>query len=107
LQEKNVRFIAISDNEDSEKGISDMLMFRSLFNEYYAKDCSRKQRAIKQNQAKNGIRSNGECPYGYIIDPENRNHLLSDVETADVVRKIFELYINSVRNSCFFGVFRC
>jgi DNA invertase Pin-like site-specific DNA recombinase len=40
LQEKNVRFIAISDNEDSQKGLSDMLMFRSLFNEFYAKEAT-------------------------------------------------------------------
>jgi hypothetical protein len=99
LQEKNVRFIAISDNEDSEKGISDMLMFRSLFNEFYAKDCSKKQRAIKQNQAKNGVRSNGSIPYGYIVDPQNRNHLLPDPETKDNVKKIFEMYVLGERVS--------
>jgi DNA invertase Pin-like site-specific DNA recombinase len=99
LQEKNVRFIAISDNEDSEKGISDMLMFRSLFNEFYAKDCSKKQRAIKQNQAKNGLRCNGSAPYGYLVDPENRNHLIPDIKTAPIVRKIFALYVNGEKIS--------
>jgi DNA invertase Pin-like site-specific DNA recombinase len=94
LQEKNVRFIAISDNEDSEKGISDMLMFRSLFNEFYAKDCSKKQRAIKQNQAKNGIRTNSSVPYGYIIDPENKNHLIPDIEVKDYVIKIYDMFVS-------------
>lgn len=54
-------------------------------------------RAVKQAKAQRGERVNGEVPYGYIIDPENKNHLLPDPETAHVVRQIFAMYIRGDR----------
>jgi hypothetical protein len=97
LQEKNVRFIAISDNEDSQRGLSDMLMFKSMFNEYFVRDTSRKIRAIKDVQKKNGKRTNGEAPYGYLIDPADKNHLIVDTETAQNVKNIFQMYVDGMK----------
>lgn len=52
---------------------------------------------MKQAKAAKGERVNGECPYGYMIDPNDKNHLLPDPETAPNVRKVFELYTKGLR----------
>ena len=62
-------------------------------NEFYARDTSKKIRAVKQAKAQRGERVNGEAPYGYLIDPENKNHLIPDPETAHVVKQIFAMYV--------------
>ena len=51
---------------------------RRMFNEFYARDTSKKIRAVKQAKAQKGERVNGQVPYGYIADPNDRNHLLPD-----------------------------
>lgn len=68
-----------------------------FFNEFYARDTSKKIRAVKQAKAQRGERVNGEVPYGYIADPNNRNHLIPDPETAHVVRQIFAMYVRGDR----------
>ena len=68
-----------------------------LFNEFYARDTSKKIRAVKQAKAQRGERVNGEAPYGYLIDPENKNHLIPDPETAHVVKQIFAMYVRGDR----------
>ncbi len=91
--EKNVRFIAINNGIDSEtQGDSDFTPFLNIMNEWYAKDTSKKIRAVKQAQAQKGQRVNGEYPYGYLVDPNDKNHLVPDPETAPVVRQIFSIY---------------
>ena len=54
--EYGVRFIAISDNVDSAEGMSDMIPFSNIMNEWYARDISRKERAVIQNRGNNCIR---------------------------------------------------
>jgi len=91
--EKNVRFIAINNGIDSEtQGDSDFTPFLNIMNEWYAKDTSKKIRAVKQAQAQKGQRVNGEYPYGYLVDPDNKNHLIPDPETAPIVKQIFSMY---------------
>ena len=48
---------------------------------------------MKQAKAQRGERVNGEVPYGYIADPNDRNHLIPDPETAHVVKQIFAMYV--------------
>ena len=95
--EYEVRYIAISDNVDTAREDNEFTPLRNWFNEFYARDTSKKIRAVKKAKAERGERVNGQSPYGYIIDPENRNHLLPDPETAHVVRKIFEMYVHGDR----------
>ena len=57
----------------------------------------KKIRAVKQAKAQKGERVNGEAPYGYLIDPDNRNHLIPDPETAHVVKQIFAMYVRGDR----------
>ena len=86
-----VRFIAIGDHVDSFKGENDFTALRSIFNEWHVRDTSRKVRAVKDMQARNGKRVNGCCvPYGYSYNRDT-DKLIIDEETAPVVRHIFQL----------------
>ena len=95
--EYDVRYIAINDGVDTAREDNEFTPLRNWFNEFYARDTSKKIRAVKQAKAQRGERVNGEVPYGYIIAPENKNHLLPDPETAHVVRQIFAMYIRGDR----------
>jgi len=95
--ENHVRFIAISDNVDTARGDEEFTGLRNWFNDFYARDTSKKIRAIKKNQAQNGKRVNGSYPYGYIPNPVDRNHLIPDPETAHVVQMIFSMYVAGER----------
>lgn len=95
--ENNVRYIAINDGVDTAREDNEFTPLRNWFNEFYARDTSKKIRAVKKAKAQKGERVNGEVPYGYIADPNDRNHLLPDPETAHIVKKIFELYVQGLR----------
>lgn len=87
----NVRLIAINDAVDTLYGDNDFTPFRNLFNDFYAKDCSKKIRAVKRAQAERGERISPKAPYGYKKDGENPKKLVVDDESAEVVKHIFTL----------------
>jgi len=90
LPQYDVRFIAINDNTDSQYGLDDMFSVRSLFNEFFPKDTSKKVKNVKRMQAERGERTGGIIPYGYTaIDKK----LYVNEETAPFVKKIFDLCI--------------
>src|SRR5699024_3968624 len=60
-------------------------------NEYYARDTSKKIRSSKRTTALNGGFTGSFAPYGYLIDPEDKQKLIIDPETAPTVKRIFEL----------------
>lgn len=95
--ENNVRYIAISDGVDTAKGDNEFMPLRNWFNEFYARDTSKKIRAVFQSKAQRGERLNGNVPYGYLADPENKNHLIVDLETAPFVQQIFNMYVHGER----------
>lgn len=86
-----VRYIAVNDNEDTDKGLSDFVPFKNLINEFVAKDTSRKSKAAFRAKFLNGERVNSMAPFGYKKHPEIKNKLMIDEETAWIVRKIFDL----------------
>ena len=86
-----VRYIAVNDNEDTDKGLSDFAPFKNLINEFMAKDTSRKIKGAFRAKFLNGERVNMMAPFGYIKHPEIKNKLMIDEETAWIVRKIFDL----------------
>ena len=86
-----VRFIAINDNVDSLYGENDFAPFKNLFNEFYAKDTSRKIRAVKKAQAQRGERIATRPRYGYQKAQDDPKKIVPDPEAAEVVRKIFQL----------------
>ena len=88
----NVRYIAVNDNYDSlySEG-NEFAPFKNLFNEWFARDTSKKIRAVVKAKAERGERVSTQIPYGYKKDPDVKGHLLVDEETAPIVRRIFEL----------------
>lgn len=92
--EKGVRFIAVNNGVDSETmGDNDFTPFLNIMNEWYAKDTSQKIRAIFKAKMQEGKRVSPSVPYGYLRDPEDKQHLIIDPEPAEVVRRIFRLVI--------------
>ncbi len=90
--ERDVRYIAINDGVDSEKGDNDFTPFRNLFNDFYAKDTSKKVRAIKRAQGMAGEHLT-KPPYGYKVAPDNKKQWVVDEEAAPVVKRIFDLCV--------------
>jgi len=89
-----VRFIAIVDNVDSLYGDNDFTPFKNLFNDFYAKDTSKKIRAVKKAQAERGERIAVRAPYGYKKDEANpKKKIVSDEDTAPIVQRIFSLCV--------------
>ena len=64
-----------------------------MFNEFYAKDTSRKIRAVFKAKGQSGKPLSTNPPYGYVKDPEDKTHWLVDEKAAEVVREIFRLCI--------------
>ncbi|MDR3348664.1 MAG: DUF4368 domain-containing protein [Acidaminococcales bacterium] len=93
LRDAGVRLIAVSDGIDTAQGEDDFTPFRAILAEWYAKDCSKKIRAIFNNRMAQGYHCTGSIPYGYIHNPENRQEWLLDESAAAVVRRIFRLVI--------------
>lgn len=90
--ERDVRYIAINDGVDSSKGDNDFTPFRNLFNDFYAKDTSKKVRAIKKAQGMAGEHLT-KPPYGYKVDPADRKKWIVDEAAAAVVKRIFDLCV--------------
>ena len=86
-----VRYIAIMDNIDTAKGISDLVPMQDLFNEWHAKNTSQKVRNVFKSKGMSGAPLTTNPPYGYLKDPENKNGWIVDEEAAKVVRYIFGL----------------
>ncbi len=92
--EHNVRYIAILDNIDTglDSANNDIAPFKSILNEMYAKDTSKKINSVLQSKRKQGEYL-GTAPYGYKKDPENKYHLIIDEEAAEVVKTIFRMFL--------------
>ena len=93
---KNVRFVAVNDNYDSNNAQNGniMISLKNMVNEAYALDISRKVRATTQMNIKNGCFVGGMAPYGYLKNPDDCHKLIVDKFAANVVRQIFEMAAN-------------
>lgn len=90
-----VRFIAINDNIDSMRQQYDMLMpVKNIFNEQYARDISTKIISTFREKQASGKFIGAFPSYGYKKDPNDKYHLVIDEYAADVVRRIFRLFID-------------
>ena len=94
-----VRYIAINDNYDSLfSDNNELAPFKNLFNEWYARDTSKKIRAVFKAKAERGQRLGTTIPYGYRRDSESGKecHLLINEETAPVVRMIYSMCASGI-----------
>lgn len=90
--EANVRFIAINDQVDSESAVdNDFTPFRNIINEWYAKDTSKKIRAVFKAKGLSGKHLCTIPPYGYKKDDHDKQQWLVDEDAAKVVKEIFSL----------------
>lgn len=89
----NVRYIAINDGVDTAKSENELLAFKNIFNDWYARDCSKKIRAVFKAKGQSGKHL---CPpvYGYKHSETDKNLWVIDDEPAEVVRKIYRLCID-------------
>lgn len=92
--EMGVRFISVTDSIDSMKQAYDMLLpIKNIFNEQYARDISKKVQTAVKTKQKAGEFIGAFTSYGYKKSPVDKNKLVIDEYSADVVRRIFSLYI--------------
>ena len=95
--QNDVRYIAINDHFDSinpNSTDSDIAGIKNWFNEFFAKDTSRKIRAVQKAKGERGERLTVHVPYGYMKNLENPKEWMIDEEAAQVVKKIFTLCMN-------------
>lgn len=88
--EHDIRLVAVSDNIDTAEGENELAPIRNLFNEWYARDISKKRR-ISNKIKGNAGEPMGQPPYGYIKDPENPKRWIVDEEAAQVVRRVYRM----------------
>ena len=88
---KNVRFIAVNDDVDSDAPLNDLAPFRNVVNEMVARDTSRKIRSSFQTKMREGAFIGNFAPYGYQKDSSNKNHLIPDLDVSAIVHRIFEM----------------
>ena len=91
--ERDIRYIAINDGVDSDKGDNDFTPFRNLFNDFYARDTSKKIRAVMRAKGNAGEHLCTNPPYGYQKDPADKKKWIVDEEAAEIVKRIFALCI--------------
>lgn len=98
----DVRFISVVDNGDSDNiGNRKSRQINSLVDQWYLEDLSQNIKSTLSSKRRQGQWVGAFAPFGYIKDPDDKNHLIVDDEAADVVRYIFKLYhqgigINSI-----------
>ena len=93
FSQHNVRFIAVNDSVDSDKGENDFTPFKNIINEWYARDISRKIRSSFKTKALNGEFMGRRAPYGYMKSPEDKHKLIPD-ERAPMVKRIFQMALD-------------
>lgn len=91
--ECDIRYIAINDGVDSDKGDNEFTPFRNLFNDFYARDTSKKIRTVMRAKGNAGEHLCTNPPYGYMKSPDNKKQWIVDEEAAAVVKRIFDLCV--------------
>lgn len=93
--EHNIRLVAVSDNIDTFEGEDELAPIKNLFNEWYARDISKKRRASNKIKGNSGVPL-GLPPYGYMKNPDDPTKWMVDEEAAAVVRRIASLRLEGV-----------
>lgn len=90
--DNNIRLVAVSDCIDTYEGENELAPIKNLFNEWYARDISKKRRISNKIKGTSG-EPLGLPPYGYRKDPDGSKFWVVDDEAAEVVRRIYDLTI--------------
>ncbi|MCT4596148.1 MAG: recombinase family protein [Anaeromicrobium sp.] len=91
-----IRFISVNDNYDSGKSSSHTggidVAFKNMIHDFYSKDLSKKIISAKRGNAEKGKHMTAYAPYGFVKNKDKK--LVADIESADVVRRIFTMRLN-------------
>lgn len=93
--EHDIRLVAVSDNIDTAEGENELAPIRNLFNEWYARDISKKRR-ISNKIKGNAGEPMGQPPYGYMKDPDDPKRWIVDDEAALVVKRIYSMTLDGL-----------
>ena len=92
---KNIRFVSLIDNIDtiSDNSLNDIVPFKSIINDIYSRDNSRKIKAALRIKQELGKWVGGCPPFGYKVDEKNKNHLIINESESIIVKKIYSLFL--------------
>ena len=93
--EHDIRLVAVSDCIDTDEGESEFAPIKNLFNEWYARDISKKRRISNKIKGNSG-EPMGQPPYGYQKDPDNPKRWIIDEPAAAVVRRIYRMSLDGM-----------
>ena len=99
--ERNIRYISILDNVDTyvNNSNNDMIQFKTLINDWYSKDISRKVKSGVWARKEKGLYLSARAPYGYSKSENNKNQLVINKEQAKIVKLIFEKFDNGEKQA--------
>lgn len=93
--EHDIRLVAVSDAIDTDEGENELAPIKNLFNEWYARDISKKRR-ISNKIKGNAGEPMGPPPYGYEKDPDNPKRWIIEETAAAVVRRIYRMSLDGM-----------
>ena len=99
FQDYGVRFICVNDGFDSSSGDNEIMGFKSVINEFYARDISKKIRSSFKTMALKGKFTGSVPPYGYSLDPDDKHRFVVNPETAPIVKEIFAMSARGMKTS--------
>ena len=91
--DNDVRYIAVNDGVDTAKSENELVAFKNICNDWFARDTSRKIKAVFKAKGQSGKHLGPFPPYGYRKSTENKNIWEIDEEAAEIVRRIFRMCI--------------
>lgn len=94
--EHEIRYISVIDGIDTfatNNGNNDIAPFKSILNDMYSKDLSKKIRTALHTMQKQGKWVGGKIAFGYMKDPKNKNHLIINKTESEIVKSIFNMAI--------------
>ncbi|MGL4696695.1 hypothetical protein [Enterococcus larvae] len=86
--EHGVRFVAVNNDVDSDKGENEFAPFKNIFNEWYARDTSKKIKYSIKAKGKQGKKLSSNPPYGYKKDSKQPENWIIDEETVQLAQKL-------------------
>ena len=89
--ENRVRYVALNEQYDSLNGDSDIVPFMNILNEMVAKQTSKKNRQVFESKFSDGGMHSRHISYGYLKDPEDKNHRIVDCDVTHIVHMIYDL----------------
>ncbi|HBC4462676.1 TPA: recombinase family protein [Enterococcus faecalis] len=93
--QKNIRYIAITDGIDTlNSNQNDIMPFKNILNEMYAKDTSKKVKSAIQSRMREGTYIGSKAPFGYLKDPNNKRRLIIDEKTKPIIELIYKLCLD-------------